>query len=68
MAKVLKSLNECIEVKRPFTMILDDPLSNSFIQNPYYPDPDPRVKVHIYNRTLEQNDELGLTDMKTENY
>jgi len=68
MAKVLAALNECIEVKRPFTMILDDPLSNSFIQNPYYPDPDPRVKVHIYNRTLEQNDELGLTDMKTENY
>jgi len=68
MGKVIKALQECIELKRKFTMILDDPLGNSFIQNPYYPKADPRVIVEEYERTAEQNEELGLSDMNTEDY
>ena len=34
----------------------------------YAPDPDPEMKVEEYQRTFEQNEELGLNDMKTENY
>ena len=37
-------------------------------QNPYAPDSDPCLVVENYVRTYEQNDSLGLNDMKTENY
>ena len=37
-------------------------------QNPYAPDSDPCLVVENYARTYEQNDALGLNDMKTENY
>jgi zinc finger protein len=34
----------------------------------YAPEPDPEMTIEHYTRTDEQNDELGLLDMKTENY
>ncbi|XP_062870145.1 zinc finger protein ZPR1 [Trichomycterus rosablanca] len=49
-------------------IILDDPVGNSYLQNIYAPDPDPEMKIEKYSRTFEQNEELGLNDMKTENY
>ncbi|XP_074633518.1 zinc finger protein ZPR1-like isoform X2 [Acropora palmata] len=49
-------------------IILDDPAGNSYIQNLYAPDPDPELEVVHYERTEEQNDALGITDMKTEGY
>ncbi len=55
-------------VERPFTLILDDPLANSYVQNLYAPDPDPNMTVESYDRTWEQNEELGLNDIKVENY
>ncbi|CAL1530054.1 unnamed protein product [Lymnaea stagnalis] len=48
--------------------ILDDPSGNSFIQSLCAPDPDPQLTVTRYTRTWEQNEDLGLNDMKTENY
>lgn len=42
------------------TIILDDPTGNSYIQN--------ADEVTTYDRTHEQNEDLGLNDMKTENY
>ena len=52
----------------PFTLILDDPLANSYLQNLYAPDPDPNMTSEEYERTWEQNEDLGLNDMKVENY
>jgi len=49
-------------------IVLDDPTGNSYIQNLYAPDPDPEMTIERYERTEEQNEELGLNDMKTENY
>lgn len=49
-------------------MILDDPLANSYLQNLYAPDPDPNMTIESYERTWDQNEELGLNDMKVENY
>lgn len=49
-------------------MILDDPLANSYLQSLYAPDPDPNMDIELYDRTHEQNDELGLNDMKLEGY
>lgn len=42
------------------TLILDDPTGNSYIEEP--------DSITKYERTFDQNEELGLNDMKTENY
>jgi zinc finger protein len=47
----------------PFIIELDDPLSNCFIYNPLAPEEDPQIVVTIYDRTVEQEDELGISDM-----
>ncbi|XP_038861234.1 zinc finger protein ZPR1-like isoform X3 [Salvelinus namaycush] len=36
--------------------------------NVYAPDPDPEMTTEKYTRTFEQNEDLGLNDMKTEGY
>ena len=38
------------------------------IQNDCAPEPDNHLTVTRYERTAEQDDQLGLSDMKTENY
>uniref|UniRef100_A0A672Z712 Zinc finger ZPR1-type domain-containing protein n=1 Tax=Sphaeramia orbicularis TaxID=375764 RepID=A0A672Z712_9TELE len=38
-------------------IVLDDPAGNSYLQN-----------VYKYTRSFEQNEDLGLNDMKTEDY
>jgi zinc finger protein len=60
--RVLETGNE------PFTLILDDPVSNSYIQNLYAPDDDPQLHVEEYTRTWEQDEDLGLHQMNVENY
>ena len=50
------------------TLIMDDPSGNSYVQNFYAPDPDPEMTVVHYERNKEQNEELGIDMMKTENY
>ncbi|KAE9388211.1 zf-ZPR1-domain-containing protein [Gymnopus androsaceus JB14] len=66
--KFLGDLKDVKSAARPFTLILDDPLANSYIQNLYAPDPDPSMTIESYDRTWEQNEELGLNDMKVEGY
>ncbi|NWR36727.1 ZPR1 protein, partial [Tachuris rubrigastra] len=48
--------------------IMDDPAGNSYLQNVYAPEEDPELRVERYERTFEQNEDLGLNDMKTEGY
>ena len=38
------------------------------MQNLYAPDPDPNMEIELYDRTWEQNEDLGLNDMKVEDY
>lgn len=45
----------------PFTLILNDVMDNCFILNPYYPKEDPRVDVVEFERTEEQNEDLGIS-------
>jgi zinc finger protein len=54
------------EVK--FTIILEDPLASSYVQSFTAPDPDPQMKAEDYERTAEEEEHLGLADMKTEGY
>ena len=43
----------------PFTVILDDPSGNSFLENPNAPRHDPHLRVRYYTRTDQQNRALG---------
>jgi hypothetical protein len=71
----------------PCTIVISDPLSNSFIgpvpkdaialslqaekdgnRSCYDNYVDPNMTIQEYTRTFEQNELLGLNDMKTENY
>lgn len=56
------------QVEREFTVIIDDPLGNSYVQNLYAPDADPSLTIETYERSWEQNEELGLNDIKVESY
>jgi len=38
------------------------------VQNLYAPDPDPNMVIETYDRTWEQDEELGLNDIKVEGY
>jgi len=64
----LAKLKQVKTAEQPFTVILDDPLANSYLQNLYAPDPDPNMEIVSYDRTWEQNEELGLNDIKVEGY
>lgn len=59
-------LKEAIAGKVKFTVIMEDPLAGSYIQNVYAPDPDPNMTIEDYERTKEQNEDLGLSDIKVE--
>ncbi|KIK21626.1 hypothetical protein PISMIDRAFT_12137 [Pisolithus microcarpus 441] len=52
----------------PSTLLLNDPLANSYLQNLYLPDPDLNVEIVTSERKWQPNKELGLNDMKIENY
>jgi zinc finger protein len=64
----LDQLTECIDLKRTFTLVLDDPVSNSYVLSLTSPDPDPQITIEDYVRTAEQDADLGLDLMNTENY
>ncbi|NXT76455.1 ZPR1 protein, partial [Zapornia atra] len=61
-------LHEIAEGKMQACFIMDDPAGNSYLQNVYAPEEDPELTVERYERTFEQNEALGLNDMKTEGY
>ncbi|KAG2367925.1 ZPR1 zinc-finger domain-containing protein [Suillus spraguei] len=64
----LRKLKQVKNAEIPFTLILDDPLANSHVQNLYAPDPDPNMEIVTYERTWRQNEDLGLNDMNVESY
>lgn len=71
LAHFIANIEACMSLKRPFTMILDDPLANVYIQNPkaHLPPPDnvdPQLTSETYTRTFEQDEELGFHDMNVE--
>ncbi|XP_003703451.1 zinc finger protein Zpr1 isoform X2 [Megachile rotundata] len=68
METFINQLNEVLEGKRKITLILDDPAGNSYIQSLSDEGLDDGLKITKYERSFEQNEELGLNDMKVENY
>jgi zinc finger protein len=64
-----ENLDAAIKGDKEFTVILTDPFASSFVQplvDP--PAPDPKIKRENYERTEEEEEELGLRDMKVEGY
>lgn len=66
LAQFLDKLDACIELRSPFTFVLDDPLGNSFVFSELGVDKDPKMTIEHYTRTHEQNEELGLNDLQVE--
>ncbi|KAM3923691.1 zinc finger protein ZPR1 [Leptodactylus fuscus] len=63
-----KKIDQILEGHKKAHFVLDDPAGNSYLQNVYAPEDDPEMKVEKYERSFEQNEDLGLNDMKTEGY
>ncbi|OCK97831.1 zinc finger protein-like protein zpr1, partial [Cenococcum geophilum 1.58] len=61
-------LSAAIRGEVKFTIILEDPLASSYVQSFTAPKPDGQMKVEDYERTNEEEEHLGLKDIKTEGY
>lgn len=59
-------LQDAIDGKIGFTIDMVDPLAASYIQNVYAPDNDPNMTIEEFDRTFDQNESLGLNDIKTD--
>ena len=66
--KFFEGVDAAIAGKTKFTIVLTDPLASSYVQNLCSPDDDPQITSEEYTRTIEEEDDLGLSDMKTEGY
>uniref|UniRef100_A0A1I8PJU1 Zinc finger protein ZPR1 n=1 Tax=Stomoxys calcitrans TaxID=35570 RepID=A0A1I8PJU1_STOCA len=65
----IQKFDKILALETLATLVLDDPAGNSYVQSLSDTDePDGKLKVHKYERSYEQNEELGLNDIKTENY
>lgn len=66
--KFFDGIDAAIQGERKFTIILADPLASSYVQNLCSPEKDPQISEEEYERTQEEEEDLGLLDMKTEGY
>ena len=58
-------LDKAIKAEIEYTIIMEDPLGNSYCQLFDEPGKDPQVRTEDYERTAEEDEDLGLADMKT---
>jgi zinc finger protein len=65
-----EDLDKAVAGEREFSIILQDPLAASYVQSLADDpgQPDEQMTVEEYERTEEEEEDLGLKDMKTENY
>jgi len=62
-------LDKAVNGETPFTVVLEDPLAGSYVQSLNDDGtPDARMNIEEYDRTEEEEEELGLKDIKTEGY
>ena len=61
-------LEQAIKGERKFHVTLEDPLAGSYVQSFTAPDPDPQIEMEDYERTDEEEEALGLKDIKTDGY
>ncbi|KAF2719133.1 zf-ZPR1-domain-containing protein [Polychaeton citri CBS 116435] len=63
-----EQLTDAAEGRKKFTVIIEDPLASSYVQSFTAPEPDPKIKFEDYDRTEEEEQDLGLRDIKVEGY
>ncbi|XP_053680804.1 zinc finger protein ZPR1 [Anopheles nili] len=69
MDKFFGQLDTAIAGNKQLTIVMDDPTGNSYVQSLNDDGtPDTALRIIRYHRSYDQNEELGLNDMKTENY
>ncbi|KAB5586001.1 ZPR1 zinc-finger domain-containing protein [Coniochaeta sp. 2T2.1] len=63
-------LDRAVAGEREFSIVLADPMAASYVQSlaDDPSQPDEQMTVEEYERTEEEEEDLGLKDMKTENY
>ena len=61
-------LESAIKGDKEFQLVLKDPFAGSYVQSRATQGPDSQIKVLDYNRSDEEEESLGLKDIKTENY
>lgn len=66
--KFFDTLDRAIKAEFPYSITLEDPLANSFVQKNVDDGDDPQITTEEYERTEEEIDDLGLNEMKTEGY
>lgn len=65
----LGRLDELKRGEKPFTLIIEDPLSNSFVYSPFgAAEDDPYMTAEKFTRSEYEDEVLGILDMNTENY
>lgn len=58
-----------VQSKLDITLVLDDPSGNSYVQSLTDDGTlDDRLTITKYKRSYDQDDDLGINDMNTENY
>eukprot|EP01033_Poteriospumella_lacustris_P013141 gene13141-9409_t len=73
MDDFIEKLKACVDGKMfPFTMIIRDPLGNSFISSPLGtflpPELDKNLTLTDFERSWEENEEFGLNDLNTKDF
>lgn len=61
-------LDSAISGEMKFGITLEDPMANSYVQDLCAPAVDPQISTEEYTRSEEEEEELGLKDMKVEGY
>ncbi|KAL4977645.1 ZPR1 zinc-finger domain-containing protein [Aspergillus desertorum] len=67
-ARFFDRLDSAIKGDLKFSVTLEDPMANSYVQDLCAPAVDPQLKTEEYTRSEEEEEELGLKDMKVEGY
>jgi zinc finger protein len=65
---IITTLQDYYDNKQQFTISIDDPTGNSYIENLSAPSKDPQMTVTFYNRTKEMNEQLGLAPEPEEEF
>lgn len=61
-------IEQAINGELKFTITLQDPMANSYVQDLCSPAIDPQIITEDYTRSEEEEEDLGFKDMKTEGY
>lgn len=63
-----QKLDSALKLEMTFSIVLEDPMANSYVQSLSDEDIDPQIRTEDYERTEDEKEDLGLNDMVLEGY